>query len=400
MEQINPGQEQPAVLVVDDEEAILEMLKTIFAREGYRVIITSDSRKVLKLTREYSPDIILLDIMLPFLDGFDVCRLLKNDLLLKEIPVIFLTVKSEKEDIVKGIEAGAVDYITKPFSVTELLARVKTHIELKKSKDQLQKMNDDILTSIRYARKIQNSILPDHNTLESFFSSYFILWRPRDIVGGDFYWFQPRKDNFLLILGDCTGHGVPGAFMTMIANSTLTRIAADYCNNDPAQILHHLNVIIRSTLHQTQNTLSSDDGMDIAVVYGNLTEKKVIFASARLSLFITRGSQAIFEIPGNRRSIGYSSSNEEYEFTNHEIVLKGNERFYLVSDGFTDQLGGENDLPMGKKGFRNYLRSCREDSLESQKIFLKERFLQYKGNNSQIDDVTVLGFTLKNNSPE
>lgn len=394
MKTIIPGKQEPVILVTDDEVTILEMLKAIFTREGYAVVVTNDSRETHKLAREYKPDIILLDIMLPFLNGFDVCKELKKDPVTNEIPVIFLTVKSDKEDIVKGIEAGAVDYITKPFSVTELIARVKTHIELKRSKDQLRKMNEDILTSIRYARKIQNSILPDYHLLENFFSEYFVLWKPRDIVGGDFYWFHPMGDNFLLVLTDCTGHGVPGAFMTMIAHTTLTRIAVDYCNDDPAEILKNLNSIIHSTLRQ-HDSHASDDGMDIAVVYGNKKENKLLFAGARLSLFYSRDKGELHEIKGNRYSIGYSNSNLDYQFTNHEIELEGTERFYLVSDGFTDQLGGDQGLPLGKTRFKQALCCTGDVSLTKQKSLLLNHFEEYKGtDNPQIDDVTVLGFSL------
>jgi len=206
---------------------------------------------------------------------------------------------------------------------------------------------------------------------------------------------------------DCTGHGVPGAFMTMIASSGLRRIIRDEGCHDPAEILKRLNFIVKTTLRQDTADSPSDDGLDAAICFitGQKTEavctdifpgashpaSQLIFAGARLPLFyILNGELKV--IKGDRQSVGYKRSDINYEFANHVIPIKKGTAFYMATDGFADQLGGERYRRFGSRRFKNLLKKNARFPLKKQRDMLIQAFEEYKGKNERQDDVTVVGF--------
>lgn len=276
----------------------------------------------------------------------------------------------------------------------EELVEKKTRELTQKSKELTEK-NHQIMDSIQYARNIQVSILPEEEQIKKYLSDYFIFWKPRDIIGGDLYWFYPLdKENVLISVIDCTGHGVPGAIMTMLANSLLKTIIGKYHNFAPAELLHNLNIMTRSLLHKDSEDILSDDGMDISICHINKKEKKLAFVAARQSLFVIK-EREIKEYKGDSQSIGYSRSREDYTYRTIQIKLEGNEKLYLTSDGFLDQLGNHKGFPFGRNRFKNLLLATQDLPLKEQKQKLIETLDSYQGRNyKQNDDITVLGFQL------
>ena len=263
---------------------------------------------------------------------------------------------------------------------------------------ELEEKNAKITDSIRYARTIQQSILPNPSHMGDAFSEYFIFFVPRDIVSGDFFWFSKRGDEVLITAADCTGHGVPGAFMTVMGNTLLNQIINVNGLTDPAQILTILNNRVRNTLKQQQQGEFRDgDGMDMALMNINLKTGKALFAGAKNPLYYVKDNELLY-IKGSNISIGSTLKSENKEFKNREIEIEGGEVFYLVSDGFQDQLGGvDPENPKKRKKymktrFMDFLKSTSVYPLSQQEQMFKEEFYNWKGEHDQTDDVVVISF--------
>ncbi len=260
----------------------------------------------------------------------------------------------------------------------------------------LKVKNEQVLDSINCASKIQHSILPLEDEIREFLSDHFVLWKPRDIVAGDFFWFNKMRESFLIAIIDCTGHGVPGAFMTMMANSVLDRITSSQDYDNPALILKNLNIIIRRILGQNQPSNDSrnvDQGMDMGICLVKPREKRIIYSGAKIPLFHVNNRE-IELIKGDRQSIGYRNSKDDFSYTNIELQIQPGHTFYLSSDGFIDQIGGDRDICLGKSKLKELLLLISGLPMSEQKNKLLEYFNSYKGDNVQLDDITIIGFKI------
>lgn len=255
---------------------------------------------------------------------------------------------------------------------------------------ELTDKNNKITDSIDYAKRIQESMLPSITELEEILEDSFVIWRPRDLVGGDFYWLKKFKRSYILAIGDCTGHGVPGAFMTMAVNSILNYIVDEICHDDPAHILKELNRRVQQTIHKNDSDRMRDDGLDLGICYVR-DNKEVIFAGARISLYLKKGN-SVEIIKGDRASIGYKSSDLEYNFTNHFLQLGEDTLCYLTTDGYLDQNGGDKDYCFGKKRFIEIISNNSDIPLREQGQIFKAALEDYMIGKSQRDDITVIGF--------
>ncbi|WP_448203418.1 SpoIIE family protein phosphatase [Azospirillum sp. sgz302134] len=259
----------------------------------------------------------------------------------------------------------------------------------------LADINQRIMDSINYAQLIQSSILPKAEVLEDGLDGHFVLWRPRDVVSGDFYYFRAVGDGFLIGVADCTGHGVPGAFMTMTASAVMNNIVDSMGAADPAALLAAVDRKVRAALHQ-DGTASSweggfDNGLDLALCLVRPAEGRMVFAGARLPLWIA-GPDDLAEIRPDRRSLGYRSTGGEPAFTNHVVHLSADQTFYLCTDGLTDQCGGERGRSFGKRRLREVIESCRGLPLDAQKAIIETSLAGFQGDQPQRDDITMVGF--------
>ncbi|MBF0118512.1 MAG: SpoIIE family protein phosphatase [Desulfobacterales bacterium] len=272
----------------------------------------------------------------------------------------------------------------------------------KKSKEAEEKrreiaeaINKKLMDSIRYAELIQKSLLPNMETVKKYLPDSFFIWMPRDIVGGDIFFTESFENGFIIAVIDCTGHGVPGAFLTMIATSSIKRITSEGCC-DPSQILFRLNNIIKTTLHQDEGHAKSDDGLDAAICYFDKKEKKLTFAGAKLPLIYVKNDKIDY-IKGDKCSIGYKTSHrtdEKFKFTNHLLQIDTETCFYMYTDGFVDQLGGNIGCAFGNNRFKSLIKENNRKDFSVQKEMFINSFNQYKRDNEIQDDVTVVGFRL------
>lgn len=286
--------ENNSILIVDDVFQNITLLGSILKNAGYQVEFALNGNEALDWVQHHSFDMIILDVMMPGMDGFNLCSLLKQNTETSEIPIIFLTAKDNKSDIIKGLEHGAVDYVTKPFNSTELLKRVETHIQFHISKKQLINLNQElelknkqVSDSINYACRIQEAVLPLKENIDSILPEHFVFFKPRDIVSGDFYWIKQIEDKAIVMLGDCTGHGIPGAFMSMLGISFLNEITSEYIEYNPAHIITELNNKLVKTLHQNKQK-SIRDGIELSICLIDYSKNTICISSSGIYTFIVR----------------------------------------------------------------------------------------------------------------
>jgi serine phosphatase RsbU (regulator of sigma subunit) len=263
--------------------------------------------------------------------------------------------------------------------------------EIELANAELGVVNKEISDSINYAKRIQEAILPSREMIAENLTKAFVFYQPKNVVSGDFYFFSNiGKNEIILAACDCTGHGVPGAFMSMIGAEQLGRIVHERCIYSPALILDELHEGIRKTLHQDRN--DSRDGMDIAICKLNLKTRKLEYAGANRPLWIIRkGDTEVTEIKADKQPVGGLETGYHKTFTNKEEVLSEGDRIYLSSDGYADQFGGTKGKKFMVRNFQALLLSIRNQPMKDQEEALRQNFNQWKGNAEQVDDILIIG---------
>lgn len=445
------------ILIVDDNAQNLQVLGKLLIEEGYTVEFALSGNEALEWALHFNFDLFLLDIMMPDMNGYELCRAIKSNPGKEEIPVIFITANTDLESLKVAFEAGGIDYITKPFIKDELLLRVATHLELKKSKDALKTLNQslkneieerkkaerllqiqkkqlkedavilekvnndlnlakieienkhkDLQDSIDYANLIQNALLPDTEILNQFTNDHFILYQPLNIVSGDFYWFKPIQNKLAIAAGDCTGHGVPGAFMSILGMSYLNEIC--HPENEivaPNLVLDRLRLLIKNSFSKdTRDAFMF--GMDISFCIIDLDTLQLNYSGANRPLVLIRDKMEgdflnctgkiyeneryhIIKFLPDKQPIGHFDG--EKPFINCSIQLKEKDCLYLFTDGYVDQFG-----PEGRKfyleNFINLLAANQDKPMQQQKQVLQQALNHFKGPIRQIDDILVMGIQI------
>ena len=276
---------------------------------------------------------------------------------------------------------------------------------LLKQKEKIEKQNRDIASSIRYASRIQKAMLPSKQMFDQIFDDYFIFYRPKETVSGDFYWLaeimgdkpslfrDESKRKVVLAVADCTGHGVPGAFMSMLGDAYLNQIIKIQRITQPDRILFELNRYIRDTLQQSDT--ESMDGMDIGICVIDFQERTLEFAGAKQDLIYIQGGKMI-RVHGDTHSIGGLKQERDKIFTLKKVDITDETIFYMYTDGFQDQFGGPYGRKYMAKNFRTFLFSIWQKPMQEQKKALYQEFVKWKGKKyPQMDDITVIGVKIK-----
>lgn len=279
------------------------------------------------------------------------------------------------------------------MEIEEQKAEIEAQRDLAtEQRDMITEQNTKITDSIQYASRIQNALLPPENQMEKILERHFIMFKPRDVVSGDFYYFQKYKNYTVIVAADCTGHGVPGAFMSMLGISMLNEIMAMDNLENAAQMLDVLRYKVKQNLHQTTGNESNSDGMDLSMILLDRENLKLHFAGANNPLLIVRNGE-MNTYNGDRMPIGVHMYDEEH-FANHEIKIEKGDKLYMFSDGYMDQFGGKKGRKLMSKNFKNLILDSSQLDLKKQKLELESFFDKWRGEFKQIDDIVVIALEI------
>lgn len=262
--------------------------------------------------------------------------------------------------------------------------------EIDKQKAQIEHYFVQVTDSIKYAKKIQEAILPPESYVKKLLPESFILYRPKDIVSGDFYWMGEASDKVFFAAVDCTGHGVPGAFMSIVGYNQLRQAIISTKGSSPADILNQLNKGVTETLHQNDDKSQSRDGMDIAICSLNYKTLELEYAGAFNPLYLLREDN-IIQTKANKFPIGSYIKGKTYSFTNHKVQLQEGDQVYIFSDGYADQFGGPRGKKFMYKRFRDLLLKTSSKTVSAQKEEMQLALNNWMKDEEQVDDILVIG---------
>ena len=278
---------------------------------------------------------------------------------------------------------------------------------IRETNKKINAQNELITDSISYAQRIQSAILPSPALMDELMPEHFVILRPKDIVSGDFYWVKEVQDHLVIVGADCTGHGVPGAFMSMLGITMLNSLIGDRCFNAPSAILEQLRLKVKDMMVQQGGSEEQKDGMDMALAILNKSTNELHYAGANNPLYVIRNrsvevnseleayasteteSHRLFELKADKQPVGVHW--EEHSFTTHSVFLKAQDTFYIFSDGFVDQFGGPNRKKYKSLNFKKLLLSLQNEPMKKQGEAIESAFISWKGQHEQIDDVSVIG---------
>jgi CheY-like chemotaxis protein len=436
------------ILLVDDEPYIEDLIRQKFRsaiKKGELVFeyVSNGQLAIEKLRNDDSFDLIFTDINMPEMNGLELLEKIKEHKVLAK--AIVISAYSDLSNIRIAMNRGAFDFITKPIDLSDLettmyktieemeMIRMGVHAtknleqalidkaaaqqqalenlqakeklilqqnemleqqvnerthELQQQKQLIEIKNKEILDSIHYAKHLQEAILPPVNYFNSFFKESFIFYKAKDIVAGDFYWLDPVANGVVVVVADCTGHGVAGALMSMLGVSLLNHIVHDQGVLNPAHILDNLHVAVHKGLQQAQN--QSNEGMDIAICYFNFVTKELHYAGANRPLLFSFNNQ-LHRIVADKRPVGGFQHDFNTKFTEHTLNFDGFNNIYLYTDGYADQFGGPFSKKLMTSKFKEKLLNIQSLPLHDQADFLRNYFSEWKGDHEQVDDVLVMG---------
>jgi serine phosphatase RsbU (regulator of sigma subunit) len=405
----------PAILYVDDEQDNLTVFNSAFRRD-YEVHLALSGKEGLEIMKKHEIQLIITDQRMPEMTGIQFL-----EKIIPEYPDcirMILTGFSDIEAIIQAINTGRVyRYITKPWSKEELKINIDKALETYHLREQNRKLiedlkeanqtleqkvidrtqkieaqNKEITCSIEYASRIQHALLPLVEDLKKLLPSYFILSKPRDIVSGDFYWLANKDDKVIIAVADCTGHGVPGAFMSILGVSFLNEIVNKAVTIRANEILNQLSGQVIKSLHQTGKNNETRDGMEMAICAIDFNKKKLQYSGAFRPLYLIRDSE-LKEFKGDNMPVGIYEQ-EDQSFSNKEILFEKNDMIYLFTDGYADQMGGADRKTFKSENLKKLLIDIQTLPMHEQKKALEKKFEQWRGEIDQVDDILIVGIRM------
>lgn len=333
----------------------------------------------------------------------------KGGLIYDNVP--FLTSRGELVSV--ECSAKVAPFAGRPAIVIyarDIRERLRLEAEIREQRREIDEKSKDIRDSIEYARRIQRSFMDVEDKIRTHTQEAFIFFQPRDVVSGDFYWFinyklgrevisesgmvyQQGSRVLVMAAADCTGHGVPGAFMSMIGNSLLDQTARNQNVRSPAAALDYVNAGLKKHLNKNFDGMPLRDGMDIALCSIDFDDMQMEFAAANNPAYMIRNHQLIV-LEAESQALTASPDSEPKPFTNQQFKLQKGDCIYVFTDGYADQFGGEKGKKFMYKRFKEFLLEIHQLPMQEQKQRLRENFEKWKGSNEQVDDVLVMGIRM------
>lgn len=430
--------ENNRVVILEDEQIIAMHLSELLTENGYEVVGEFDTgEELLEKIEGIKPDILFVDVMLAGQKtGIDVVKELPNK---ENTCVIYLTSNSNSSIIEEAKNTLPVAFLKKPFNAAQLkvtldvsyhtfleqrkiskklnkqndmnkmqideLMETQQHLitatwrerelkeELQTTKALIEEQNKKIMDSINYAKRIQKAIIPEPEELKKALGNYFMFYKPKDVVSGDFPWMYEREEYYYIAAVDCTGHGVPGAMMSLIGNLLLN----DIVNNTeeqktPGVVLNELHKAVVNTLKQDAPGNTAADGMDVAMCRIKKDRSEIVYAGAHRPLYLQRqGVEEVIQYKGSKYPIGGMQYNGENNFEDQVLEIQKGDKLYFFSDGLPDQFGGPKDLKLGPKRIRKCIEENAGKSIADMHVILEDQFMNWMGESKQMDDVLLFG---------
>jgi len=401
------------ILYIDDEKDNLTVFQSAFRRD-YKVHLAASGKEGLQIMKKEDIHLVITDQRMPEMTGIEFLEKIMPDY--PDCIRMILTGFSDVEAIIQAINKGRVyRYITKPWNRDELKVTMDRALEAYNLKQQninlieelkeanqnleqkviertrqIEQQNKKITDSIHYASRIQNALLPLKKDLDNLLKkSYFILNKPRDIVSGDYYWIANKNNKVIVAVADCTGHGVPGAFMSILGIALLNEIVNKANTISANDILNQLREQLIKSLRQTGKNDKTRDGIEIALCVVDFKSKKLQYAGAFRPLYLIRNNN-LSEIKGDYMPIGIYET-EKRPFSINEMCFKENDMIYMFSDGYADQIGGPDRKTFRLKQFKELLMNIHQKPMHEQKTILENKHKEWKLDVDQIDDILVMG---------
>ncbi len=309
---------------------------------------------------------------------------LKKDKELKD-----LTIEKQERELFLTVLGILLVIAIATFNFFGYRNKARLNNELTSKNIVIEQKNKEILDSITYAKRLQEAILPPAKLVKEWLPKSFIFYKPKDIVSGDFYWMETLNEKIYFAAVDCTGHGVPGAMVSVVGHNAINRCVKEFGLSSPSKILDKLSSLVEESLSKGNEDVK--DGMDISLCALDLKTYSVEFSGANNPLWIVRNNELI-EVKGDKQPIGKYINRKP--FTNHTILLQKNDSLYLFTDGFADQFGGEKGKKFKHSQFKELLISIQKEPMEVQKELISKSFENWKGSLEQLDDVCVIGFKI------
>jgi PAS domain S-box-containing protein len=317
-------------------------------------------------------------------------------------------VSSKGEKIAVECSANVEEFAGKPvifISARDIRERLKLQEKIRVQNAIIEQKNKDLIDSITYAKNIQAAILPSTTAMHKSFPDMFVLFIPKDIVSGDFYWYASLKTSAdtpyaadktaidVIAAVDCTGHGVPGAFMSLVGHTLLNQTMSAPEVNTPADVIGYMHNALVNTLNKKKDEIVINDGMDMSVCAIDRAHMKAVYSGANHVMYHIRKG-VLNEIKGDKQAIGIQSIESFKPYTNNVVELEKGDTMYLHSDGFEDQFGGEKGKKYRSAHLRDFLISIQPETMEKQRELLHNEFVTWKGKNEQVDDVLIIGIRM------
>lgn len=401
----------PAYLQLNNQ--LLQQVKQLINETDLRTKhLVVSAQKAVRQATEYAMITVVISVLLLLAMGYVVfLRILSP---LKKLLQASNDLQHNQYDTRAHIGKSVQEITQIARNVNEMAASIEADImhrtnmeqDIREEKRKTEEVHQQLQESIRSAAQIQHTLPASDEVLNQFFHEQFHIWKPKDVVGGDIYLFSTlrHEGEGILMIIDCTGHGVPGAFLTMLAQAIYQQIIANLIHRQgeisPAKLLAEFNIMLKKLLKQDGDRKSPADkqsyhdvGLDAGIVYCDKQRNLVRFAGAHTPLFYLNGTD-LNVIKGERHSLGYRSSRANLKFNDYDVIATPFTTFYLTTDGYLDQNGGEKGLPFGKKRFEKTVSEQGQQSLVQQKNNFLKGLQDYQKDNHQTDDITLLAFRL------
>lgn len=405
-----------SILYIDDEENNLTSFKSTFRRD-YHIYVAASGDEALDIMEKHNIQVVITDQRMPDMSGIEFLE--KIVPLYPECMRMIMTGFSDMDAIIQAINKGNIyRYISKPWNREDLKITIDSALEVYNLKSQNKHLIDglkeanqnlerkvmertrqieqqrlNMTDSIHYARRIQRALMLPSEELEKILPTHFILNKPKDIVSGDYYWVAAKDDSLIIAVADCTGHGVPGAFMSIMGINFLNEIVNKSEGSIKAnEILNELRDKLIKSLGQTGHKDEAKDGMEMALCVVEPKKHLLHYSGAFRPMYLLRQDELIV-ITGDRMPIGIYNE-KEVPFTNREISFKEDDMIYLFTDGYVDQIGGLDRKKFKSIRFKELLKEIHGKDLKEQGSILREEHEIWRSGSEQIDDIMILGVRL------